>query len=64
MNDSSSKASYKVTTGGNSSKATVEYEKPTGKAAKANTIVIPNTIKVNGVTCKVTASTKGKNKGL
>lgn len=54
VEDSRTKASYRVTEGGSSSQMpTVEYVKPLN--TKATSIVIPDTVTVNNVTCKVTS---------
>ena len=55
IKDTKSKAQYAVT-----GKNTVEYRKPTKKAA---TVAIPDTIKVDGVTYKVTSIAKDAFKG-
>lgn len=52
LTDSKTKAVYKITKSGKTG-GTVEYSKSTSKAAK--TITIPSTVKIDGITYKVTS---------
>lgn len=56
VTDKKTNARYKVTASDKNG-ATVEYVKPLSKTAK--TLVVPATVDVNGVTCKVTSIKKG-----
>lgn len=53
VEDSASNGSYTVSVAGTSGTATVQYVEPVNK--KASSVIVPDTVVVNGVTCKVTS---------